>query len=397
MDGVGKMDRKLLGSIDIPQVVNIGLGTTPSIIVARLEATKRDLLGIEDSLPIQVIRCIDVDIFDPIIVLRELYAKNELDQSGHRVEDIKQLFRLSSSEIVPLEVPEGKELVDRMKQYEEFTYLREYADEEVLSLLAGGSQAGARALRKLGCVIVRWNIKRIEDALRGAFLKVKNNDSLKEANSLGFRKVAQDQIKAYIFYSVCGGCGAGTVVDVSYLVRKIALEENLKIRVIHIALLPGFIKPVDREESLASAYAVLVEQNQMMSKNFNFSVQIGEDKFLEQKGKIADEVYLFEPVTELTSLIETGKFLGMLADFVLAQQMSPVANKLRSIYNNIEKETLEISYAMQDTFGQIRYVGTGGVSRIFLPKKSILYYCQARAARAALELYLGGKGNETNS
>jgi len=392
MNNIGITDRRLLASIDVPQVLNVGLGTISSIIVARAEVAKRELLGLENGLPIQVARCIDVDIFDPILVLRELYSKNELDESEHSAEDVMQLFRLNPSEVIPLEVPEGGELIERMEQYGEFAYLKEYADEEVLSLLAEGSQAGARALRKLGCVITRWNVEKlIKPALKSALLRVKDNESVKEAISMGFRRVAQDQIKVYVFYSICGGCGAGAVVDVSYLVRQIASEENLRTRIIHIALLPGFVDQVNKDESLASAYAVLKEQNQMMSKHFDFPVKIGDGKLLKQRGKLADEVYLFEPVTELTSLTEASKFLGMIADFALVQQLSPVANKLRSVYNNIEKETLEISYAMQDAFGQIRYVGTGGVSRIFLPKESIFHYCQTRAARAALELYLGGK------
>lgn len=388
-----KIDPEAISSIDVPSVVTIALGTTASVIAAKTEVAKRELLGTDESLPIQQVRAIDVDIVDSITVLREKYSKGELDDSEYDVDEVKNLFRLRQSEILQLAVPSGRELAERMDG--EYTYLKDYADREVLSLLKGGNQAGARAWRKLGVVITRWNLEdSIRDTLDGAMEQVKDNPSVERTMDLGFRNVLRQPIKVYLIYSVCGGSGAGAMVDISYLVRRLAVEKRLedKMQIIHVALLPGFVQQIDPEESKASSYAVLKELDAMMSKDFVFKAQYGNSQHdqMEYTGEIADEVYLFENSSDTTSLKDVSRFTGMIADFLVTQHLSPMVNVIRSRMSNVETKTLKTPYSHEDAYGKLHYVAGGGISRVLFPRDSVQMYCKLRAARLALERLVNG-------
>jgi len=387
------LDHEVLSSMDIPSVVTIGLGTTASMIAARSEAAKRDLLGIDSSLSIQAVRAMDVDIMDSIVVLRDKYSKGEMDETKYNTDELRNLFRLSQSEILQLTVPEGRELAERMDV--EYAYLKDFVDREVLSLLKGGNQAGARAWRKLGVVIARWNL---EDAIRSsigsAVEQVIDNQSVKRAMNLGFKNVVRYPMKVFLIYSVCGGAGSGATVDISYLLRRMAREKRLedKMHMVHVILMPGFVQQIDPEESKASSYAVLKELDAMMSKNFVFRARYGNNAQdqVEYTGEIADEVYLFENSSDTTSLRDLSRFTGMVSDFLVAQQLSPMVNVLRSRMSNIETKTQETPYSDEDIYGKLHYVAGGGISRLTFPRNHISQYCRFRAARLTLEQLLNG-------
>ena len=388
------LDIRAIKSMTLPQVLTVSLGTIPSIVAARTEAKKREVLGREEGLPIQTLRAIDIDIFHSINVVRQKLSKDELDGSKRFIEETKNLFSLNPSEIIRLKAPEGEDLV-RGVENGEYNFLKDFVDSEILPLLSGGNQAGARAWRKLGEIIVRWNIKGIKEALRSALLQVKDNQSVRETLTLGFSHVATElPIKVFIIFSTCGGSGAGAFVHIAYLLRRLAEEEKIKLHLVNIQLLPGFIEQVDPEESKSSSYAVLKEMDAMMSKEFTFEAQYGlsEKDKLSYKGKIADEVYLFECSSGESALNDTGSFLGMLSDFLICQQLDPIVNVHSSMFNNIEHKTWEIPYTQYDYHGKVPYVSRGGVSKFLFPKESLLNYCRIRTARETLALSLNGNG-----
>lgn len=387
------INQEILSSIRVPSVVTIGLGTTASIIAARSEAIKRGLLGMERGLSIQTVRAVDVDRTESIEILREKYSKGELDESKYDIDELRNLFRLSQSEILQLTVPAGRELAERMDG--EYRFLKDHVDPEVLSLLKGGNQAGARAWRKLGIVITRWNLEdAIRNSINSAIDQAIDNQSVKQAMDLGFREIDRDKIKVYLVYSVCGGSGSGAVVDISYLLRRVAKEKRLESRmhIVHVILLPGFVNQIDPEESKASSYAVLKELDAMMSKDFVFRARYGNDEQdqVEYTGEIADEIYLFENSSDTTSLRDLNRFTGMISDFLVAQHLSPMVNVLRSRINNVETKTQDTSYSDQDIYGKLHYVAGGGISRLMFPRNSVSQYCRLRATRLTLERMING-------
>ena len=159
------------------------------------------------------------------------------------------------------QVPVGRIIRHRERQ----RAITERFGESLLRLPPTVLRHGAKQERLLGLLALYWHYHSVEDNLRRAIWHLAGRDNRR-------RDVidVEQGLNVFIVNSLCGGTGAGTFLDVAFLVR--ALVDELGdlsdfCQITGVGVLPGAFPDVTGPYMLPNTVASLMELNHVMTHN----------------------------------------------------------------------------------------------------------------------------------
>ena len=133
---------------------------------------------------------------------------------------------------------------------------------------------GAGQVRSNGRLAFMYNRERLKERLRVALTDVRSSENYsakwKNYQALESGDDGNANTEVHIVFSLSGGTGCGTFIDVAYLMREIARENNADITINGYGVLPGvFIEEIKasaaRSRVQPNAYGALRDLDYLMS------------------------------------------------------------------------------------------------------------------------------------
>lgn len=187
------------------------------------------------------------------------------DPTVARLEEGRTVALERGTEFVNIgHVPVGRIVRHRDKQLA----IAERFGESLTQLPPTVLRHGAKQIRLLGLLALYWHFHQVEDHLKRAIWHLAGRDTARRGVVEGGRG-----INIFITNSLCGGTGAGTFIDVAFLVR--ALVDELGdlgdfCQVTGMGVLPGAFPNVDGPYLEPNTVASLMELNHAMTRrDFN--------------------------------------------------------------------------------------------------------------------------------
>lgn len=230
---------------------------------------------------------------------------------------------------------------------------------------------GAGQVRSNGRLAFMYNREKLKDKLKTALEDVSSTASYSEkwkdfqVMESGIDGAAK--IEVHIVFSLSGGTGSGTFLDVAYLVRELATETNRGITINGYAVLPGVFlseikDPAAKIRVEPNAYGALRELDYLMS--------IASDKRFAKiswKAQETDEMpfdscilidnkntegICYKKMSELTEMIS----LALLAN------TGQIGSGTMSIGDNIIQEIISKQFDVQNKCAWVSAIGTSAIT-----------------------------------
>ncbi len=253
------------------------------------------------------------------------------------------------------------------------------------NLIPAELEKGAGQKKPIGRFTFAWNAQDIYTRLQNLLSNPVDVQTAKD------RAVGSDNLSSFtnvfICGSICGGTGAGTFLDIAYLVRYIA--STLSSRTIYIYgmfSLASMFEGIQGDAQIKpNCYASLMELDNFMSdlnfanpfrqfypayKNWNpdYKSSAGNSPF--------DFPFLFDKGNTDRSLNSPAAFNEMAARFIYLLTGSEVAQDWQSMDNNVRKN-LDTTYKKELYNKPINYRSMGTFSVMF-PKRMVIQLCAYR-------------------
>lgn len=241
---------------------------------------------------------------------------------------------------------------------------------------------GAGQKKPIGRFTFAWNAGRIYQALKG-FLS--SPVDAKEAKSRNVAKNLSKTINVFIVGSICGGTGAGTFLDMAYLVRYIANTNSgsgYKIELFGLLALATLFNNIQGAGNVKlNCYASLVELDHFMNNINNqnpnrifYPVYRNWEPDYSNCAMTApfDYPFLFDNNGDGLSL-DTASFTQMCARFIYLLTGNELSKSWMSMDNNVAPN-LERTYKKDIYNKSIQYRSMGTFS-ILYPRRIVIQLC----------------------
>ncbi len=281
------------------------------------------------------------------VYLKALFAGHQGSQPGwlrllvFDTADEALVVRLENGETVSLEpgvefvnighVPVGRIIRHRQKQ----RAIAERFGESLMRLPPTVLRHGAKQVRLLGLMALYWHFHKVEGHLQRAIWHLAGRET-------GRRAVVDtgQGINIFIVNSLCGGTGAGSFLDVAYLVR--ALVEELGdlgdlCQVTGLGVLPGAFPDVSGPNLLPNTVASLMELNHAMTRS-DFRAAYPNGRVIEPTSAPFNLYYVVDGVDERGRVWPGINAVCRLAGCALYLQMgSQVGRKGENDFDNLDE------------------------------------------------------------
>ncbi len=265
-------------------------------------------------------------------------------------------------------------------------------------------EKGAGQRKPIGRFSFAWNADtlrpRIEQLLRNPVdTDVAKQNGIGESNLAKFTNV-------FICGSICGGTGAGTFLDMAYLVRNVASHiSNRSIYIYGMLGLASLFEGIQGDANIKpNCYASLVELDHFMNP---FTYQNEYRRFFPAYKNIGpkqwdysksaengpfDFPFLFDKTNSAGFSLSSGAaFSEMVARFIYLLTGHEVAQEWQSMDNNIRKN-LDTTYLYQKFQKPNNYRSMGTFSVMF-PRRMAIQICAYKLADVYLEKILDDSYN----
>lgn len=326
-------------------------------------------------------------------------------QSGQELPDIIQLLAVDTE---PLVNKPGSEFLN----HHEFAFLGgfdatrliQHVDEhsEIASwwtygkdLPLGYIHSGAKQLRPVGRLAFFRNYVTFTERLGYKAAVVRNLSAREQAQNRGF-PVVQDYCLVFIVSSLCGGTGAGMLLDVAHCVKN---QFAVSAQVIGILLMPSVFdhtihSNLQRRRIRANAYATLKEINACQTQSYDFHVRYPSESadIPDTKYRPFDNLFLIERTNKKwKSLKSKSDVEHMVGHMIHLMSSSHMSEKILGLDVNIVHEppkpqevTAVESAGVVDrrsrVLGGAALFSSFGVSALTMPREALLRYSRARIA-----------------
>lgn len=233
---------------------------------------------------------------------------------------------LSKNEQVQLKIDNPNRLYENYKE-ELFSWMPQ--NRQNVKGITTLKNAGAGQIRSNGRFVLVSNAKKIKEAINQAIIDITN---AKNQDNKKYEIAPGKEYEIHIVFSICGGTGSGTFIDVAYIARDAANSENVKI--MGYAMLAGIFEN-DLGESQTprvkpNAYGALLDLDWLMSGT--------------RRDKIKLKYQGYEPEPDL--------FISNPYPFDAVALVDGVNNE-RMCYDKIEQLTDVISLALVTNAGSV--------------------------------------------
>ena len=241
---------------------------------------------------------------------------------------------------------------------------------------------GAKQVRLLGLLALYWHFHQVEDHLQHAIWHLAGRETRRRTVVDGGQG-----INVFIANSLCGGTGAGTFLDVAFLVR--ALVEELGdlgdfCQVTGLGVLPGAFPNVSGPYLLPNTVASLMELNHAMTRN-DFRATYPTGRVIEPTASPFNLYYVIDGVDERGRVWPGINAVCQLAANVFYLQMgSQLGRKGENAFDNLD----EVLSGVTDD-GKGTFLGSVGLSACQFDALAVVERCaQHQAVRLLQEGWL---------
>lgn len=229
---------------------------------------------------------------------------------------------------------------------------------------------GAGQVRSNGRLAFMYNRERLKERLRVALTDVRSSENYsakwKNYQALESGDDGNANTEVHIVFSLSGGTGCGTFIDVAYLMREIARENNADITINGYGVLPG----VFMEEIKASAARSRVQPNAYGAlRDLDYLMSLTTD---ERFVKIAwqaqetdetpfDSIVLIDNKnTEGICYKKISDLTEMLALALLATT-GQIGSQSKSVGDNVKNDMINKAFNVEDKCAWVSAIGTASL------------------------------------
>lgn len=230
---------------------------------------------------------------------------------------------------------------------------------------------GAGQIRSNGRLAFMYNRERLKERLRAALTDVKSAESYTEKwknySALESGDDGNASIEVHVVFSLSGGTGCGTFLDVAYLLREVAYENNAKMTINGYGVLPGvFIEeikqPTSRSRVQPNAYGALRDLDYLMS--------VSTDERLVKiawQNKETDETP-FDSLVLIDNKNSEGVTYKKISDLTemlslaLLSTTGQIGNMSKSVGDNVKNDMLNKTFNVENKCAWVSAIGTSAIT-----------------------------------
>lgn len=178
------------------------------------------------------------------------------------------------------------------------------------------------------------------------------------------------KVEIHLVFSICGGTGAGTFLDVAYLIREIAKENRFDITLNGYAVLPGVFKQeiknlADKSRVEPNAYGALRDLDYLMSLNNG-----GEQKSFKLNWRTAsketselpfDSVALVDNKNAEGLVYKRMSDLTEMLSLVLLSTTGQIGNAASSVGDNVKNDMINGAFDYENKRAWVAAIGAAAL------------------------------------
>lgn len=329
----------------------------------------------------------------PFLKLLSIDTDNAVPKTDSKIKTIKdsELALNPNTEIFQL-----KAGFSYVPNFDDFPEIKEWFPSSLESRLIPANLAkGAGQTKPVGRFTLAWNAKAVYDAI---FPWMSAPVPIKDTLERGIGNNISEEMNVFICGSICGGTGAGTFLDVAYIVRLIEKELQKNVKIFGMLATSSLFEGVAGGASIKSnCYASLVEldhfmnpiNNENINRLFHPAYKMWNPDYSESamhKGPF-DYPFLFDKTNNNERSLDSPlAFSEMAARFINLLIAHEVSDHWISMDNNVVA-TLENSYKKEVYNKSIQYRSMGTFS-ILYPKRMITQICAYKLSKEYLNIIL---------
>ncbi len=227
---------------------------------------------------------------------------------------------------------------------------------------------GAGQVRSNGRVAFMYNKAQLKTRLEQAISDV-NSSNTYDARWSDYQSLAHDnatKTEVHIVFSVCGGTGSGTFLDVAYLMRDIARDTCTDITINGYAVLPGVFMDEIRNVSEKSrvqpnAYGALRELDYLMSVTSDNRLVKISWKPEETDETPFDSLVLVDNVNTQGVHYRKMSDLTEMLSLALLASTGQIGNQASSVGDNVKVDMFSGAFDVEDKRAWVSAVGTSAI------------------------------------
>jgi len=266
------------------------------------------------------------------------------------------------------------------------------------NMLAGG----ASQMKPVGRFSFAWNAESLRQKIQQLLSDTVSSDTSRKYN-IGENNLEQFT-NVFICGSVCGGTGSGTFLDLAYLVRFVAAQLGIVVKIYGMFALASVYENYGGDLKMKpNCYASLVELDHFMNeanfgnkhrrffpsyRNVNSSVW---DYRNAANNAPFDYPYIFDKTNESgLSFGSPKEFADMVARFIYLLTGSEVADKWQSMNNNVDPAVNKNESTKNKP---IKYRSMGAFALLY-PRRKITQICAYKLASEYFKIILDSSYTE---
>lgn len=228
---------------------------------------------------------------------------------------------------------------------------------------------GAGQIRTNGRLAFFYNRERLKERIRTALVDVNSSekDDAKwsdfEPLEGGVDGVAKTEI--HVIFSLSGGTGCGTFLDVAYLIREVARQNNYQVTINGYGVLPGVFQEEIRDPGAKSriksnAYGALCDLDYLMCLDQNGAYKISwQDQ--ETYDMPFDSVVLVDNKNSEGICYKKMSDLTEMLSMALLSATGEMSNVSKSVGDNVKNDMLMKTYDVKDKRAWVSAIGTAAI------------------------------------
>lgn len=231
---------------------------------------------------------------------------------------------------------------------------------------------GAGAIRTNGRLAFMYHRQPLQDKIYQALTDLQSavidDDKWKKYEPLGSADDGNAKIEVHLVFSVSGGTGSGTFIDLAYLIREIAEKNNFDITLNGYGVLPGVFKqeiknPSDKSRVDPNAYGALRDLDYLMCMNpgeNEFRLNWGEGSYETDKQPFDSVVLVDNKNVEGLTYKKMSDLTEMLA-LALLTTTGQIGDSAQSVGDNVKNDMTMKAFDVANKRAWVSSVGTSAI------------------------------------
>ena len=229
---------------------------------------------------------------------------------------------------------------------------------------------GAGQVRSNGRLAFMYNRERLKERLRVALSDVRSSESYsakwKNYQALESGEDGNASTEVHIVFSLSGGTGCGTFIDVAYLMREIARESNADITINGYGVLPGVFMeeikaPAARSRVQPNAYGALRDLDYLMSVSTDERLVKISWQTKETDEMPFDSLVLIDNKNTEGICYKKMSDLTEMISLALLATTGQIGSQSKSVGDNVKNDMINKAFNVEDKCAWVSAIGTASI------------------------------------